>query len=42
MKRKKLRLKEEVKETLLFEVSNLLFIILMVMIYYISYKLNLL
>lgn len=42
MKRKKLKLKEEVKETLLFETSNLLFIILMVLVYYVCYILNLL
>ena len=42
MKNKKLRLKKEVKELLLFESSNLLFIILMVLIYYICYILNLL
>ena len=42
MKNKKLRLKKEVKELLLFESSNLLFIILMVLVYYICYILNLL
>ena len=42
MKNKKLRLKKEVKELLLFESSNLLFIILMVLVYYVCYILNLL
>ena len=42
MKRKKLKLKKEVKETLLFEVSNLSFILLMISVYYLCYILNLL
>ena len=42
MKKKKLRLKKEVKDLLLFESSNLLFIILMVLVYYVCYILNLL
>ena len=42
MKKKKLVLKQEIKETLLFELSNAAFIMLMISIYYLCYILNLL
>ena len=42
MKKKKLVLKQEIKDLLLFEFSNAAFIILMVLVYYICYILNLL
>lgn len=37
MKKRKLRLKEEVKEMLLNDMANILFIILMILISYILY-----
>ena len=42
MKKKKLRLKQEIKDILLFEFSNATIILLMISIYYLCYILNLL
>lgn len=42
MKNKKLRLKKEIKDLLLFEFSNAAIILLMISIYYLCYILNLL
>lgn len=42
MKNKKLRLKKEIKDLLLFEFSNLAMILLIISIYYLCYILNLL
>ena len=42
MKKKKLVLKQEIKDLLLFEFSNAAFIMLIITIYYLYYILNLL